>query len=213
MENKFSRRDFFKLTFLSLSAAFLAACEKLVNPTSAPIATATSTDANTPNPTSTETLIPTSTETPTPTETATPTDIPCFHLLTPENGATLKPLGKVTFSWEAMPGAVNYKLEIILPTNQPVVFETPKTSRDQYIEAIAMGGVFHWQVTAFDVSNAIICSTEQFTFTKPEYIPPEPTPTSTIESGDTTGGGPGSSTSGSGSSAGANGSWSDWSND
>jgi hypothetical protein len=204
MEIKFSRRDFIKATLLSLGAAFLAACKKLVNPTSTPVATATSTNTDTPEPTATKTPTPTSTETPTPTETATPTEIPCFRLLTPENGATLKPLGRVTFSWEAMPGAENYKLEIILPTNQPVVFETPKTSRDQYIEVITMGGVFHWQVTALDANSSIICTTEPFTFTKPEYVPPEPTPTSTSESGDTTGGGPGSSTSGSGSSAGAN---------
>jgi hypothetical protein len=188
MKNKFSRRDFIKATFLSLSAAFLTACEKLVNPTSAPIATPTSTNTDTPEPTATETPTPIPTETLTPTETATPTEIPCFHLLAPENGVTLKPLGRVTFSWEAMPGAVKYKLEIILPNNQPVVFETAKTSRDQYIEVITMGGVFHWHVTALDASNSIICTTEPFTFTKPEYIPPKPTPTSTDESSSTTGG-------------------------
>jgi hypothetical protein len=183
MKNEFSRRDFIKATLLSLGAAFLAACEKLVNSTSIPVATATSTNTDTPEPTATGTPPPTSTETPTPTETATPTEIPCFHLLTPENGATLKPLGRITFSWEAMPGAVNYKLKIILPTNQPVIFDTPKTSRDQYIEAMTMGGLFHWQATALDANSSIICTTEPFTFTKPEYVPPEPTPTSTPESG------------------------------
>jgi hypothetical protein len=190
MKEKLSRRDFFKITLLSLGAAFLAACERLVNPTSTPIAKATSTNTTTPEPTASETPTPTSTATPTPTETATPTEIPCFHLLTPENGATLRPLGRVTFSWTAMSGATNYNLEIILPNNQPVVFETANTSRDLYIEVFHMGGVFHWQVTAVDANNSIICTTEPFPFTKPEYIPPEPTPTSTSESIDTTGGGP-----------------------
>jgi hypothetical protein len=181
MKNKFSRRDFIKAALLSMGAAFLTACEKLINPTSTPVVTVTSTNTDTPEPSATKTPTPTSTETPTPTKTATSTEIPCFHLLTPENSAIIKPLGMITFSWEAMPGATDYKLEIILPTNLSVTFMTAKTARDQYIEVFNLGGTYHWQVTALDNNSVVICGTEPFTFEKPEYIPPTSTTTPTQE--------------------------------
>jgi len=157
------------MALLSLGAVILAACERLIKPMVVTTFTVTPTNTNTPEPTATKT------QTPTTTDTATPTEIPCFRLLTPENGAILKTIGKVTFSWEAMPGAANYKLEIILPSSQPVMFETNNTSIDQYLKALRMGGGYHWQVTAFDTSGAIICSPEPFTFEKSEYLPPAPT--------------------------------------
>ena len=194
MKFNLSRRDFLKITLLSISTAFLAACNRLVKPTSRSPVTITPTTTNTPEPTATKTQTPTSTKTKPPTETPTPTEIPCFHLLTPENGAVLRPVGKVTFSWEAMLGAANYKLEIILPTNQPVIFVTATTSRDQYLEAITMGGEFHWQVTAFDSIGEVLCTTDPYTFEKLEYI----SPTATQKSGGSDGGGSGGNDGGGG---------------
>lgn len=167
-KDKVYRRDFLKLVLTSIGA-ILASCMPRVTQTLAPTLTPTSTNTRSPEPTSTIT------QTSTPTETPTPTEIPCFHLLTPENGAKLPTVGKVTFSWEAMPGAASYRLEIILPTSQSVIFETTYTSRGQYIEAIRIGGEFHWRVSALDISNQIICVTELFSFIKPEYIPPSAT--------------------------------------
>lgn len=168
MKDKVSRRDFLKMTLLGIGAGFLAACKRVVTPAVNAVATLTATPSKTNTPLPTETNTPTST----PTETPTPTEIPCFRLLSPESGAKLPATGKVTFSWEAMQGAVIFKLEIILPSKQSVFFDSDKTSRDQYIEAFGMGGVYQWKVTAFNTSGEIICAAEPFTFEKPEYSPP-----------------------------------------
>ena len=164
-KDKISRRDFLKLAITSIGA-YLASCMPRATQTLTPTLTATSTNTNTSEPTFTNT--PTST----PTETPIPTEIPCFHLLSPENGTKLNPIGKVTFAWEAMQGAISYKLEIIFPSAQSVFFETNNTSRDQYLEAFSMGGTYQWKVTAFDATGKIICFAESFAFEKPEYNPP-----------------------------------------
>jgi len=78
----------------------------------------------------------------------------------------LSAIGKVTFSWEPMPGAASNKLEITLPTGQVISFDMNGLSRDQYLEAIKMAGQFQWQVTAFDSTSAVICIAEPFTFEK-----------------------------------------------
>lgn len=162
---KISRRDFLKLALTSIGA-FLASCMPRVTQTVVPTLTPTSTNTNTPEPP------PTNTPTSTPTQTPTPTEVPCFRLLSPENGAKLPTVGRVTFSWEAMQGATSYKLEIIFPSMQSVFFETNDRNRDQYIEAFSMGGTYQWRVIAFDANGEVICSAESFTFEKPEYNPP-----------------------------------------
>ena len=173
-KDKVSRRDFLKVTLLGIGTGLLAACERIVKPVADVLPTLTAT------PSKTNTLAPTETNTPspTPTESQTPTatEIPCFQLLTPENNTMLEPIGKVIFSWESMPEAVNYELEIILPSTQSILFQTSETSRAQYIEAISMGGEFYWQVSAFDTNGAILCTAEAFTFEKPEYVIPSSNP-------------------------------------
>ena len=168
MKDKVSRRDFLKITLLGIGAGFITACKQVFKPAINTIATLTAT------PSKTNTLLPseTKTSTSTPTQTPTPTEIPCFHLLSPENGAKLPTVGRVTFSWEAMQGATIYKLEIIFPSMQSVFFETIDRNRDQYIEAFSMGGTYQWKVTAFNANGEVICSAESFTFEKPEYNPP-----------------------------------------
>jgi hypothetical protein len=198
MKKQFSRRVFIQLTLLSIGGTLLAACAKIFHLTSNPLVLAPS-NTNTPKPTKTRT------QTSNPPKTTTPTEIPCFHLLSPVNGAELQTTGKVTFSWEPMPEAAKYRLEIILPTNQPLVFETEKTSRDQYLDALRLGGEYHWQVTAIDVAGSNICTIGLFIFEKPEYqqiLALTPTQTSTPQI-DTPGGGP-CCTGTSGSNSGAN---------
>lgn len=168
-KDKISRRDFLKLSLLGLGAGFLAACKQAVKPLANAISTFTATPSKTNTPTPTQTNTPTATAT----QTSTPTEIPCFHLLSPENKAKLPTIGKVTFSWEAMQGATIYKLEIILPSNQSVIFETDKTSRDQYLEAFSMGGKYQWKVSAFDINSTVICIAEPFVFEKNAYTPPQ----------------------------------------
>jgi len=56
--------------------------------------------------------------TPTPAPTLDPTlAAPSkFKLLTPPQGSQRKAMGRVSFTWEAFPGAASYRLEIISPT-------------------------------------------------------------------------------------------------
>jgi len=204
MSNKnFSRRDFLKMTLLGIGAGFLAACKQVIKPAVNAVATLTATPSktNTPLPTETNTPITTPTETQTP----TPTEIPCFRLLSPENGAKLPASGKITFSWEAMQGATRYQIQFTLPSKQIVSFDTENTNNTRYIESFIAGGIYTWQVIAFGNKGEIICSAEPFTFEKSAYTPPQ-----------NNDGGDGSGADGSGSSAsgaGSSGSWSSGSDD
>ena len=178
MKKQYSRRDFLRAAVMGMGA-FLASCMPQPKATPMPAATSTSTETMTPEATRTDT------PTPTITETATETKMACFKLLTPEDGSILRAQGKVTFSWEAMAGAVRYKLEYVLPSGQVVELDSTGTSYDLYIEVLSMGGEFRWRVTALDGSGEVICTAKEFTYHKPEFIQLEPTPTS----GETTDGG------------------------
>jgi len=166
IDKKTSRRQFIELVTVSL-LAFLVSCKTRLTPTVSQTNTPTDID-HTPTSKNTDTPTPTTTATNTPTAIQPPS----FRLLTPEDGTFLSAFGKVTFSWEAMQEATLYKLEIIFPSGQSVIFETNSTTRDQYFEAFVMGGKYQWKVTAFDISGIEICSAESFTFEKPEYNPP-----------------------------------------
>jgi hypothetical protein len=194
MKDKISRCDFLKLALTSIGA-FLASCLPRAAQTPAPTLTPTSTKTDTIEPTSTNT--PTST----PTETPTPTAIPCFHLLTPDNGAKLNAIGKVTFSWEAMQGAIRYQLQFIFPSGQVVSFDVENNNNTRYIESFIAGGIYTWQVIALDVNDASICITEPFNFEKPES-PTHNNPGGGDGGGDTTGGGPGAGGTGAGGTGG-----------
>lgn len=69
-------------------------------------------------------------------------------------------------------GAVNYKLEISLPSGQKAMFETSETSRELYMEALQMGGIFQWQVSAYDNNTSVLCTSQPFAFEKPENSKP-----------------------------------------
>lgn len=168
-EEKVSRRDFLKLLLTGL-AGWLVSC--LPRPRSLPAAETPATAAGatpSPEPTVTPTQPPTPTATPTLTPTSTP--IPCFRLLAPENGTKLPALGRVTFAWEAMPGAARYEVRFTLPTGATVSFETPNTSLTRYIESFLLGGVYAWQALAYDAAGALLCAAEPFTFEKPASAP------------------------------------------
>jgi hypothetical protein len=165
-KDKISRRDFIKLAFTSIGA-FLASCMPRITQTPTPTFTPSSTNTSTPEPTSTNT--PPST----PTETPTPTEIPCFHLLTPENGAKLPAIGTVTFSWEIMQGATRYQIQFTLPSGQVISFDTENTNTTRYIESFIADGIYLWQVIALNNNGAVICTAEPFTFEKPVYVPPQ----------------------------------------
>jgi uncharacterized membrane protein YgcG len=170
-KDKISRRDFLKVTLLGLGAGFLAACKQVVKPIANVVATFTATPSKTNTPTPTKINTPTATSTKT--QTPTPTKIPCFTLLSPENGAKLPAVGKITFSWEVMQGAVLYQIQFTFPSEQVITFETETTNSTRYIESFLAGGTYNWKVTAFDSNDLVICTTEPFTFEKPAYVPPK----------------------------------------
>ena len=147
----------------------------------------TSTNTATPSPTATLTLtpipslIPTQlppppvTDTPPFTETPAITEAPqpsCLGLLTPENGATLQSTGKQTFEWEPLSEASNYLLEINPPPyHNKQTFESKETSLYRWLDTIPWAGDYSWQVSALNAKGKVICVSEPFTFTKPEFVP------------------------------------------
>ncbi len=165
-KNNITRRDFLRLSGISFGV-FLAACTRLVKPSPKLSLGPTPINTNTPASTSppTETLPPTSTPS------STPTEIPCFRLQSPENGATVPAIGRITFSWEAMPGTKHYRLEFTLPNGADVPFETPNIDLNRYIETFPLSGTYSWQVTAFDNNGEVLCITSSFSFIKPENGP------------------------------------------
>jgi len=119
------------------------------------------------------TVEPTATRSPTPVPSATPPS--CTTLLTPPNGAELPAIGKVTFSWDPMPEALSYALNIVLPSGQTVSLETDQTFREQYMEVFSAAGQYQWQVIAQDRKRQEICSSELATFSKPaSNLPRQP---------------------------------------
>ncbi len=152
-----SCRDFFKLALVSFACALLGACQVSVRPPETiPLPTS--------SPASTQVPIPTTTEQPRPTAAPTSTALNCPRLLTPADGAKLNALDRVTFSWEPMPEAASYWLEIRLPTGQLASFQTTGASRDQYLEAFNVSGKYQWQVTAVGHASELLCTSEAFTF-------------------------------------------------
>jgi hypothetical protein len=134
----------------------------------------------------TSTSTPTPTDTPSPTNTpestSTPTDtpLPCFALISPEDGASLPELGRISFTWEAQVGAIGYRLEITTPDGNPMTYDTENTGFDLYLDTLHWGGEYNWQVTALDAQGDEVCLAGPLAFTKPQLQPTGP-----VQAGDT----------------------------
>jgi len=115
-------------------------------------------------------------EEPAPTATFPPTPKPlnCIELLTPEDKTELPAEGKVTFSWTPVDEAALYSLNFIFPDGLALEFVTNETSKNRYMEAFSMhpaytqGGKHQWNVSALNAAGKEICSSDIFTFTKPQ---------------------------------------------
>ncbi len=190
MKPHFSRRDFLKLLLAGIGGWLASCLPRRRDEPPPPSATPSATDAPPPTATPSPTPSPTPTPTAAPSATPTPTPVPCFRLLAPQNGTSLPALGKVTFAWEAMPGAARYELRFTLPSGQTVSFETENTAYTRYIESFPAAGTYSWQALAYDASGALLCAAEPFTFTKP--VSPLPTATKQKGGDDGQGGGDGS---------------------
>ncbi len=154
-----SHRHFFTLSLFLLGSAVLAACHLPISgstPTLAlPLTPAVTDNSRAP--------LPTLTARPTPPPSATA--LTCVRLLTPANGAKLPGAGRVTFSWEPMPDAAAYWLEITLPSGQTALFDSTG-SRDLYLESFRSAGVYYWHVAALDRGGGLLCTSEPFVFEK-----------------------------------------------
>jgi len=154
MSNKINRSDFLKTLIVSITAALLNSCKRILTSTPTPTALPTATNTPTPRPTFT----------PKPSPTPTPT---CLRLLEPEDGATFLAIGKNRFIWESYPTAAEYRFELTLPNGNTIhLGDTTNTFRDQYLEVLE-GGEYQWQVSALDEEGNIICKSQSFIFTKP----------------------------------------------
>lgn len=109
--------------------------------------------------------------TPAPTiKTLVPTSNTCFELLTPESNAEIPAVGKISFTWQALPNAARYLLEITLPNESIASFRTGDTKISRYAESTAMGGIYQWKVTAFNAADEILCTAGPSSYSKPEKL-------------------------------------------
>jgi hypothetical protein len=70
-----------------------------------------------------------------------------------------------------MPGAVEYQLTFDIPGGFSASFKGDLTSHKRYLASLALGGEYHWSVTAFDASGGKICTAGPWTFSKKAYVP------------------------------------------
>jgi len=99
-----------------------------------------------------------------------PVTASCSELLTPENDGEVVAFGKLIFTWEAVPNAASYILEMTMPNGSTASFKTKETKITRYAESTPSGGKYQWQITAYNTSNELICATDLFNYTKPEYV-------------------------------------------
>jgi hypothetical protein len=191
---KTSRRNFLLFSLSAVVAGILSACERVtgkqvpVPNDTLPTHTTASTQTIPPASTATATATATNVPSETPTSTVTPTEAPAYNLLSPENGTVFPKTGRVTFSWDAFPGADHYLLAITTPTGVKVNFKTSSTRHERYMESLPWGGDYSWTVTAMDKDGNELFPFSPFTFTKPQG-PPADQPTGVPEKSDKGGNG------------------------
>jgi hypothetical protein len=99
-----------------------------------------------------------------------PSATPYITLNGPKDGSSFETKGQVEFSWNAFPGAADYRLDII-PSSKNAVkgvsVTTKELSKTQFIENYPWGGLFTWQVIALNAQGIPIGFSEKESFTKP----------------------------------------------
>lgn len=98
----------------------------------------------------------------------------CVTLLAPKNQTDFPAVAAAEFSWTAYPGATQYRLTIVTPGGALNNFITPGTSKVHAIEAFPDAGTYQWFVSPMLGSDAVLCTSEIFTFTKPKTKIPTP---------------------------------------
>ncbi len=98
----------------------------------------------------------------------------CVELLAPENNADLPAEGEILFSWTAHDSAESYSLNFIFPDELTLSFNSTETTKNRYMDGFSMHpaynqrGEHQWNVTILNAAGEEICSSDFFTFTKPQ---------------------------------------------
>ena len=98
----------------------------------------------------------------------------CLNITSPTGGSSFDPSGRVTFAWDGRSDAVRYRLSIHYPNGATASFYTDSTSITRYLESMAAGGTYSWDVSPLDGTGNPICTTNESTFTKQQYDTPVP---------------------------------------
>lgn len=98
----------------------------------------------------------------------TPEPSACLSLLGPSNGASLPSSGAVEFTWSAHPQAAKYIINFRSPNGFLTSIPEMGTSHTRYMESLPMPGDHTWWVTALNAAGQEICSSDPFTFKKPQ---------------------------------------------
>jgi hypothetical protein len=80
---------------------------------------------------------------------------------------------KITFTWQPMPGAASYQLQISLPGGKLLAVDTPTTSTTPSAGTYLESGVYTWRVLALGGNGQQLCVTESFTFQKSALPTPD----------------------------------------
>ena len=119
-------------------------------------------------------IVATASVLPTLAATVTPTAVAsCFELLSPSNGSSLSPDGKLTFDWNDQPDVYKYIITFIKPSGAEKSQIVWNSSLEIDSGSLPFSGTYQWKVTAYDANIQPICSAGPWTFVKPE----SPTPT------------------------------------
>jgi hypothetical protein len=124
-------------------------------------------------PTPTEAVVMPAADTETPAPAATDTPEPsCLRLLEPENGVSLRSIGRLNFVWEPLSGAAKYLLVITPPDYHfKQIFESEQPGLNRWLDTIPWAGEYSWQVSALDADGQEICVSRASTFNKTPFIP------------------------------------------
>ena len=98
----------------------------------------------------------------------------CFSLISPLGGANVPNQGVVNFEWEEQEGASYYILTFTSPNGATNTFTTTDTNLQRYIESLPDEGNYGWEVTAYGEDGGAICTSETFSFSKPDSFPEPP---------------------------------------
>lgn len=114
-----------------------------------------------------------------PAETAVPTATPsnaCMTLLTPQNTAKVHRTSIRAFTWTPVRGASKYIVAITPPGMLTVRFQALEPTLTRSMAAFNKDGTYKWDVTAYNASGQVLCTSDTYEFVLGNYPVPPPVP-------------------------------------